>query len=152
MLTSIRTICFLAFSLIILNLAVSKRDQFLTYPTNIEEMKKLLKMDRPTIGVLSLFVAGRQILEEVPQAENCSYIAASFVRFVETAGGRVVPIKESLGDKEVKKLLESVNGAIVPGGDIALMDSGYNKISEMIYRYSINQKRKGIIWPVLGKS
>lgn len=134
----------------ILSICLAYKDPFLTYPTNIDSIKKNLKTERPTIAILSLVVAGKQIIDRIPRAANSSYIAASFVRFVETAGGRVVPLRENLHDKEVDKILKSVNGAIIPGGDTALVDGGYERIAEKIYNFAIQQKRRGIIWPVLG--
>lgn len=108
-------------------------------------------MERPTIAILSLVVSGKEIIERVPKAENSSYIAASFVRFIETAGGRVVPLQENRKDEEIDKILKSVNGAIIPGGDKHLVDAGYDRIAEKIYKYAIKQKRRGIRWPVLGR-
>ena len=144
--------CIVAILLCLLHdVSAGFKDPFLTYPTNIESIKEHLKTERPTIAVLSLYVAGKQIKEQVPKAKGCSYIAASFVRFVETAGGRVVSLQENLKDDEVDEILRRVNGAMIPGGDIELLDDGYDRISKKIYHFAIAQKKKGIIWPVYGK-
>lgn len=138
-------------SLCVLSICIAYKDPFLTYPTNTDSIKKNLKTDRPTIAILSLAVVGKKIIEKIPKAENSSYIAASFVRFIETAGGRVVILNENSKEKEVDEILKSVNGALIPGGDADMVDSGYDKIALKIYNYAIQQKRRGIIWPVLGE-
>ena len=140
------------FSLFILSICIAYKDPFLTYPTNIESIKERLKMDRPTIAVLSLLVIGKKIIEKIPEAENSSYIAASFVRFIETAGGRAVILRGDFTEEKVDAILKSVNGALLPGGDADLVDAGYDKIALKVYNYSIQQKQKGIMWPVLGKA
>ena len=126
-------------------------DDFLTYPTNIESIKGHLKTERPMIGILSMFVIGKKIIDQVPSAKGCSYIAGSFVSFVEGAGARAVPIPENLSDQQVDKILKSINGAILPGGDTFMLDAGYARILKRILQYSINQKKKGITWPILGE-
>ncbi len=145
----------LIFVSFILSVMVSKSfgevDEFLTFPTNIETVKKHLKTERPMIGILSLYMSGRKIIEQHPSVENCSYIAASLVRFIEGAGARAVPIPENLSDKKVDKILKGINGVIIPGGDVEILDVGYERISKRILEYSIAQKKKGIIWPVLGE-
>uniref|UniRef100_A0A8C4VGB6 folate gamma-glutamyl hydrolase n=1 Tax=Gopherus evgoodei TaxID=1825980 RepID=A0A8C4VGB6_9SAUR len=45
-----------------------------------------------------------------------SYIAASYVKFVESAGARVVPIRLYRSEKEYDKLFQSINGVLFPGG------------------------------------
>eukprot|EP00794_Sanderia_malayensis_P000529 gene529-1182_t len=126
------------------------QDEFLTFPTNIEQIKKHLKTDRPMVGILSMYIVGSKIKEQYPQTKNSSYIAASFVRFVEGAGARAVPIPENLSKKQVEKILKGVNAVIIPGGDVEALDVGYDRITKQILDYSIQQKKKGIIWPVLG--
>ncbi len=128
-----------------------EKDEFLTYPTNVESIKKHLKTERPTIGVLSMYIAGKKIQHQYPQSKNCSYIAASYVRFIEGAGARAVPIPENLSNKKVDHILQGVNGVIIPGGDAEVIDVGYDRIAKRIFEYAINQKKKGKIWPILGK-
>ena len=61
-------------------------------------------------------------------------------------------LRENYNEEKVDEILKNVNGAIIPGGDIDLVDGGYDIISEKIYNYAIQQKRRGVIWPVLGES
>ncbi|KAK9908388.1 hypothetical protein WJX75_007144 [Coccomyxa subellipsoidea] len=64
--------------------------------------------DRPLIGILSQ--PGN------PAPGNQSYIAASYVKFVESAGARAVPIPYDAPRAEVERLFRAINGALIPGG------------------------------------
>ena len=63
--------------------------------------------DRPLIGVLT------QACHKCP---GRSYVAAAYVKWVEAAGGRVVPIRFYVSDSELERLFNTVNGIIFPGG------------------------------------
>ena len=65
------------------------------YPTNFfTETFKKFKNDRPIIGILAMALDGDKILVASPEAREKNYFGASFVKFVESAGGRAVPIIE----------------------------------------------------------
>jgi hypothetical protein len=57
------------------------------------DKKQKWRTDRPLIGILS---QGGE-----PAPEGSSYIAASYVKFVESAGARAVPILHDMSKKEV---------------------------------------------------
>ncbi|CAI7795513.1 unnamed protein product [Closterium sp. NIES-53] len=48
---------------------------------------------------------------------NLSYIAASYVKFIEAGGARVVPIIYNEPRRQILKKLRLVNGLVLPGGD-----------------------------------
>ena len=59
-------------------------------------------------------------------ARRRSYIAGGFVKWIEAAGARPVPIRYYSSDAELRRLFNSVNGLIFPGGLTDLwMDSPY---------------------------
>ena len=45
-----------------------------------------------------------------------SFIAASYVKWLEAAGARVVPLPFDLPELELQKRLEGLNGVLFPGG------------------------------------
>ena len=47
---------------------------------------------------------------------KCLYIAASYVKYLEAAGARVVPINFYNTDEEMESILSKVNGIFFPGG------------------------------------
>ncbi|EGG21402.1 hypothetical protein DFA_01284 [Cavenderia fasciculata] len=48
------------------------------------------------------------------------YIAASYVKYIESAGARVVPILYDSTPKQLKTLFQSINGILLPGGAVLL--------------------------------
>jgi gamma-glutamyl hydrolase len=44
------------------------------------------------------------------------YIAASYVKWIELAGGRVVPIPYNGTNDEMDKIFNNINGLLLPGG------------------------------------
>jgi gamma-glutamyl hydrolase len=64
----------------------------------------------------------------------CDYLAASYVKWVESAGARAVPIPFHASDAHLDTLLGSVNGAIFPGGGAEIPASAkylYTKVLDM---------------------
>ena len=60
---------------------------------------------------------------------NTSYIAASYVKFVESGGARVVPVMINQPEEYYRTIFESTNGLLIPGGDVSLdTHSGMLKI------------------------
>ncbi|KAK1173881.1 gamma-glutamyl hydrolase isoform X1 [Acipenser oxyrinchus oxyrinchus] len=96
--------------------------------------------DRPIIGVLA----------QEYQSSGNSYIAASYVKFLESAGARVVPIRISQSEEEYEKLFNSLNGVLFPGGGVNLTSSGYAKAASVFYRLALKANDQGDFFPVWG--
>ena len=65
------------------------------YPTNyFTETVKHFINNRPIIGVVAMRMKGGKTLSEYPALIGQDYFGASFVKWVESVGGRVVPIPE----------------------------------------------------------
>lgn len=87
---------------------------------------------RPIIGVLTH-----------PADSGFHYLAASYVKWVESAGGRVVPISYNATDSEVQQIVSSVNGLLFPGGGADLHDTG-----RALFKYAIEENTvKGNYFP-----
>jgi len=54
---------------------------------------------------------------------NCLYLAASYVKQMESAGARVVPINYYADKEELDHLFESLNGFLFPGGGASFPSS-----------------------------
>ena len=95
---------------------------------------------RPIIGIWAQPHSGKE-----PQCvEHCEYIAASYVRWVESAGGRAVPIPYNDTDATIA-LLGKINGVLFPGGSGALPESA-KKVFPMI----MDMNKKGDSFAVWG--
>jgi gamma-glutamyl hydrolase len=68
----------------------------------------------PIIGIFA------QPVFSPPDPADKQYIAASYVKWIESAGGRVVPIPYSLSTAKLEALLPQLNGVLFPGGGAEL--------------------------------
>mmetsp|Transcript_4011 Transcript_4011/g.11645 ORF Transcript_4011/g.11645 Transcript_4011/m.11645 type:complete len:359 (-) Transcript_4011:301-1377(-) len=75
---------------------------------NPEGTQNPVSNDRPLIGILSQ-TAG-------PSPFNNTYIAASYIKYVEAGGARAVPIQCDLPPVEIARRFGIVNGLLIPGG------------------------------------
>ncbi|XP_053197989.1 gamma-glutamyl hydrolase [Scomber japonicus] len=99
--------------------------------------------DKPIIGILS------QESRSVPPGKT-SYIAASYVKYMESAGARVIPIKINQTLEEYKKIFNSINGVLFPGGAASITSSGYATAGKIFYDLAIEAKDRGVHFPVWG--
>lgn len=99
--------------------------------------------NRPIIGIMSQETHGK-IYPKFGQ----SYIAASYMKYLESSGARVVPIMNDLSEEETEKLFNSINGVLFPGGGVNLSTSGYAKIGQHIVDLAKAAFSKGDYFPI----
>ncbi|XP_041823616.1 gamma-glutamyl hydrolase [Melanotaenia boesemani] len=99
--------------------------------------------DRPIIGVLAQEVFS-------PKPNQSAYIAASYVKFLEAAGARVVPVMINQTLEEYKTLFNSINGILYPGGGVSIISSGYERAAKIFYELAIEANKRGDYFPVWG--
>lgn len=100
------------------------------------------KTTEPLIGILT------QPCSDCP---GRSYIAASYVKWVEAAGGRVVPIRFYASDAELKRLFNSVNGLVFPGGLTWLwLDAPYVITARKLFNWAVEANNNGDVFPIHG--
>ncbi|KAK9070578.1 hypothetical protein SSX86_010980 [Deinandra increscens subsp. villosa] len=100
---------------------------------------------RPIIGIVSH--PGDGASGRLSNATNASYIAASYVKFVESAGARVIPLiyNEPLSNLQTK--LNLVNGVLFTGG---WSKSGlYFDVIERIFKQVLKKNDAGEHFPLL---
>lgn len=100
--------------------------------------------DRPVIGVLAQGTYGH-----FAQFGNM-YIAASYVKFLESAGARVVPIFNNLTSGEAAEAFKVLHGVLLPGGGAGLNDSGYARNSKIFVDLAMSAKEDGEYFPIWG--
>jgi len=94
--------------------------------------------NRPIIGVLA---------QEKYDGKS-QYFAASYVKWIEMAGGRAVPIFVKMNASYYEDLFEHINGALLPGGGTPLTGTGYSDISDRLLDAVAQKAAKGIHFPV----
>ncbi|XP_015711231.1 LOW QUALITY PROTEIN: gamma-glutamyl hydrolase [Coturnix japonica] len=101
--------------------------------------------ERPIVGILS-----QECHFDAFHKYGSSYIAASYVKFLESAGARIVPIRLNLSDEEYDKIFHSINGVLFPGGGVDLRTSEYSRVAKIFYRKALEANDKGDYFPVWG--
>lgn len=101
--------------------------------------------NRPIIGILSQETNNYGDLIKGSR----SYIAASYVKFIEGAGARVVPIPINKSRSYYKKLMNNISGVLWPGG-AASFKRGYANAGNEIYQIAKEMNQNGTHFPILG--
>lgn len=104
-----------------------------------------VQTNRPIIGIIAQSTDGESF-----ETFGRSYIAASYVKYLESSGARVVPIMNDLTKEEIEKLFNSINGVLFPGGGVDLISSGYAKTGRIIYKLAIKSFDQGVYFPLWG--
>ena len=105
---------------------------------------------RPVIGVVS------EPLEHNAEAHSfktnaTSYIAASYVKFLEASGARVVPLRFDSPRDQLAATLSGLNGVLYPGGGASLAaDSPFFQGAQFIWEHAIKANQAGHVFPVWG--
>jgi gamma-glutamyl hydrolase len=76
---------------------------------------------------------------------DCLYLAASYVKFLESAGARVVPVNYYADNTEIDQLFESLNGFLFVGGG-----SPYPKSAQRVFDRTVDANAKGDFSPLYG--
>lgn len=63
---------------------------------------------------------------------NCLYVAASYVKYLESAGARVVPINYHATNAELDTLFNSINGIFFPGGSSSFPSSAQYMFDKVV--------------------
>jgi gamma-glutamyl hydrolase len=101
---------------------------------------------RPVIGVFT------QPSGAYPGLNNVEYLAASYVKFAESAGARVVPIRYTSSLAELKALFQGLNGILYPGGGASLdpASSAYYRAAAYMMDLAEASNARGKRFPVWG--
>jgi len=98
--------------------------------------------NRPIIGILSQPSYGSQ---------GSQYIAASYVKYIESAGARVVPILYDISSADLKILFSSINGILLPGGGVDFNSQPvYMNTLQTIWQLVIAANDAGDYFPLWG--
>ncbi|KAJ1447869.1 peptidase C26-domain-containing protein [Pelagophyceae sp. CCMP2097] len=89
----------------------------------------------PVIGVIT----------QPGTAEYAQYIAASYVKFVEAGGGRVVPVSFLASNETADLMFSRLNGVLFTGGDSGLPD-----VARRAVEYSVQAFARGESFPIWG--
>ena len=97
----------------------------------------------PVIGVLSQSYFGSN-----RDDKKQSYIAASYVKFLESAGARVIPVLTNQSDSYYEEVYQNTNGLLIPGGGQNLINSTYTRAAKFFIQKSLLAADAGDIYPI----
>ena len=107
----------------------------------------MVQKRKPVIGVLSQEIS-RIVIPEHIKGE--SYIATSYIRHLEAAGAKVIPIHTHYKDAELTDLFKAINGILLPGGGASLKDSRYIHNARLLHEMAIDANERGDYFPIWG--
>ncbi|XP_052893484.1 gamma-glutamyl hydrolase-like isoform X1 [Anopheles moucheti] len=106
--------------------------------------------DEPVIGILSQELS-YSMTQNYGDEGYDSYIAASYVKFVEGAGARVVPIWINQPLDYYENIMSNLNGVLLPGGATWFNQSnGYSEAGRHIYDIAVQYNENGEYFPLWG--
>nr|XP_034182266.1 gamma-glutamyl hydrolase-like [Osmia lignaria] len=136
---SLKVLICIVFSLVMLHFTIVAT--FRVHPTAVN--------NRPIIGVLTQELS--TYMKRVYSNKYNSYIAASYVNFLEGAGARVVPIWIGKSKSYYENILSNINGVLLPGGGANFNRSnGYADAGDYIYKIAKRMNQNGEYFPILG--
>lgn len=91
--------------------------------------------NNPVIGILSMERFQNR------QATTDSYIAASYVKFIESAGAQVVPLPLGKSDQYYSRLFYKLNGVLFPGGGVYFNQSDYTRVAHIFLTKALARNR-----------
>ncbi|XP_006655488.2 gamma-glutamyl hydrolase 2-like [Oryza brachyantha] len=102
---------------------------------------------RPVIGVVSH--PGDGAGGRISNGTATSYIAASYVKFVESAGARVVPLVYNEPEERLLEKLNLVNGVLFTGGSVK--SGPYFETIKKVFQYVLDKNDAGIPFPLFAQ-
>lgn len=104
--------------------------------------------NRPIVGILSMPNTAYS------KSLGASFFPASYVKFLESGGARVVPIPYDLPSAQLATLLSQINGALFTGGASAFWSgdglSPYAATAQAIFKEVTTAAAAGETWPLWG--
>ncbi|KAK9522944.1 hypothetical protein VZT92_019380 [Zoarces viviparus] len=101
--------------------------------------------DRPVIGILTQIVS-----DEAMKPFGRTYIPSSYVKFIESGGSRVMPIRLTLETTEYEKIFRNINGLLLIGGSADLKTSDFARVAKIFYRLALTANDEGDFFPIWG--
>jgi len=102
--------------------------------------------ERPIIGILT-----QPRGTERNTTDEGAYIAASYVKFVEMSGARVVPVFHFASEENLTETFNSVNGLLFPGGGSNISaGTQLHGSAQLLYDLALKANDNGDVFPVWG--
>jgi gamma-glutamyl hydrolase len=97
--------------------------------------------DRPIVAIFT----HPSTHKGAPCNGDCDYLAASYVKWVESAGGRAVPVPFDATLAKVDEIFASTNALLFPGGGASI-----NNAAKHFFNRAVDANSAGDHYPVWG--
>lgn len=104
--------------------------------TLADEIKDQKLLQRPVIGILS---------QPHDDEENTYYIAASYVKWLESGGAQSIAIPYDADETLIREIFGQINGVLFPGGSAQLPSS-----ARTLWQLILESNQRGDYFPVWG--
>lgn len=101
--------------------------------------------NRPVIGILTQIVT-----DEVMKPYGRTYIPSSYVKYIESGGGRVMPIRLTLTTADYENIFKQINGLLLIGGAVDLEMSDFARVAKIFYTLALTANDAGDFFPIWG--
>ncbi|XP_060064224.1 gamma-glutamyl hydrolase-like [Ylistrum balloti] len=99
---------------------------------------------RPVIGVLA------QSSNPDDRYHGDTFIPSTYVKWLESGGAMVVPIRVKESDQYYETLFKSINGVVFPGGGVNILTSYFTKAAKLLYNMALKANDQGDYFPLWG--
>ncbi|KAK0072842.1 hypothetical protein PV325_010701 [Microctonus aethiopoides] len=114
----------------------------------IDSTKKIVN-NRPIIGILAQEISHH--MNNIYPGLYESYIAASYVKYLESSGARVVPIWIGENESYYEDILSKINGVLFPGGNADFnQTNGFAESGNKIFKIATRMNNNGDYFPIWG--
>lgn len=107
----------------------------------------MIEDKNPVVGIIAQEIS-RIVIPENIHGE--SYISAAYMRHLQAAGAKVVPILTNWSDHEVRTIFHSINGVLIPGGGASLVDSKFIRNVKHLLKLAEDANSNGDYFPIWG--
>ncbi|XP_043102796.1 gamma-glutamyl hydrolase [Puntigrus tetrazona] len=101
--------------------------------------------DTPIIGILT-----QEVDSEAMRKFGKTYIPSSYVKYTESGGARVVPVRLNQSLAEHEKIFRSINGLLLIGGAVDLETSDFARTAGIYFRLALKANDEGDYFPIWG--
>ncbi|KAK7934251.1 hypothetical protein WMY93_005147 [Mugilogobius chulae] len=101
--------------------------------------------DRPVIGILT-----QMVTDEVMKPYGDTYIPAAYVKYIESGGSRVMPIRVTYDAAYYEDVFRKINGLILIGGAADLMKSDFARVAKIFFNLALKAYDAGDYFPIWG--
>lgn len=90
--------------------------------------------------------------DRLPEDGGPSYVAASYVKFIEASGSKAIPVPAFATEEEYRRVFDSLDGLILPGGEAAIdrANAAYYRATKLLLDWAKEANDAGRYFPVVG--